>query len=137
MGVYDYHREPQPAGAKTMVSGIPLYERHPEVTPGNPYKAYVGVNADFTADGRMSPRKIFWEDGRTFEIDRIVSVERKASLAAGGAGIRFLSMIRGNAVSLYYEENGLWFVKRRVPLTGSAGGQQDGHLQSQSRLRKV
>lgn len=84
MGVYDYHQErAEEAGI------VPLYEKRLEVTKENPYKAYVGVTADFTADGILTPRSIRWEDGRIYEIDRVQSVQRMASRKAGGAGLRY------------------------------------------------
>lgn len=115
MGVYDYHHD---SGRADRPGVLPLYEKHLEVTPENPYKAYVGVNADFSPEGVMMPRKIIWEDGREFCIDRVLSVQRRASLRAGGAGMRYQCMIQGSPVSLYYEENGLWFVERKVPKSG-------------------
>lgn len=113
MGVYDYHHDSGKSDRPE--EGIPLYEKRSEVTRENPYKAYVKVNADFSADGVMTPRKIVWEDGREYPIDRVTGMERRASLKAGGAGMRYQCVIRGQPVSLYYEENGLWFVERRLP----------------------
>lgn len=110
MGVYDYHQK------RAKESGtIPLYEKRPEVTKGNPYKAYVGVTADFTEYGMLAPRSIRWEDGRVYEIDRVRSMQRMASRKAGGAGLRYECRIQGSFVDLYYEGNGLWFVERKIP----------------------
>ena len=92
-----------------------LYENVQEIEQTNPYKAYVEVIADFSADGRMKPLKIVWENGRTYEVDRILRTDRGASLKAGGAGIRYVCRILGQKVELYYEENGFWFVRRKVP----------------------
>ena len=76
-------------------------------------KKYVGVNADFTPDGQRLPRAILWEDGRKFEIDRILDIKRAASLKAGGVGIRYVCMICGRQRYLFYEGNNLWFVEER------------------------
>ena len=35
-------------------------------------KVYVSVRADFRDDGIMLPREITWEDGRKYEIERVV-----------------------------------------------------------------
>ncbi|SEA21542.1 hypothetical protein SAMN02745687_02168 [Lachnospiraceae bacterium NK3A20] len=110
MGVYDYHQERAEEDDK-----VPLYEKRPEVRKENPYKVYVGVTADFTEDGMLTPKSIRWEDGRVYEIDRVRSVQRMASRKAGGAGLRYECRIQGSSVGLYYEGNGLWFVERKAP----------------------
>ena len=55
------------------------------------------------------------EDGHKYDIDRILRVDRCASLRAGGAGIRYVCRILGQRVELFYEENGFWFVNRKTP----------------------
>lgn len=75
-------------------------------------KAYVGVKAQFMPDGKLLPFCIIWEDGKEFEIDRIVDIRRAASLKAGGAGIRYTVMIGGHQTYLFLEED-RWFVERR------------------------
>ncbi|MDO4650301.1 MAG: hypothetical protein Q4B26_16805 [Eubacteriales bacterium] len=77
-------------------------------------KVYVEVNADFTQDGRLRPKQVVWEDGRTFEIDEIKDARRAASLKAGGAGIRYTCMISGGEHYLFYEENNRWFVEAKI-----------------------
>ena len=69
--------------------------------------------AEFSADGQLKPLWIIWEDGRKFEIDRVLRVERTASRKADGIGLRYTVMIRGHEHNLYYEENYRWFVERR------------------------
>lgn len=118
MGVYDYHdvtaqERLQDARRAALRESRGIRGRHVEVTPDNPYKAYVSVVAQFTSAGEMVPLSITWEDGRTYEIDRVQDVARMASRRAGGAGVRYLCMILGNPVELYYEENGMWFVTRK------------------------
>ena len=67
-------------------------------------KINLQVNADFDLDGNIRPRAITWEDGRVFEIDRILDVRRAASLKAGGLGIRYICRIRGKEVKLFNDE---------------------------------
>ena len=74
-------------------------------------KINLQVNADFDLDGNIRPRSITWEDGRVFEIDRILDVRRAASLKAGGVGIRYTCRIRGKEVQLFNEE-GHWFMEK-------------------------
>ena len=74
-------------------------------------KINLQVNADFDLDGNIRPRAIIWEDGRVFEIDRILDVRRAASLKAGGLGIRYICRIRGKEVKLFNDE-GHWFIEK-------------------------
>ena len=74
-------------------------------------KINLQVNADFDLDGNIRPRTITWEDGRVFEIDRILDVRRAASLKAGGLGIRYICRIRGKEVKLFNDE-GHWFIEK-------------------------
>ncbi len=74
-------------------------------------KIYVDILAEFTHDGMLYPREILWEDGRRFEINKILDVRRAASLKAGGVGTRYLCRIDGRERFLFYESNNLWFVE--------------------------
>ncbi len=74
-------------------------------------KVYVEVAAVFLADGFLFPTEIIWEDGRHFQIDKVKSCVRAASLKAGGAGLRFTCLIAGTEHYLFYEENYRWFVE--------------------------
>ena len=74
-------------------------------------KIYVEVCALFTADGRMFPLAIIWEDGRRYRIDEVRDCRRAASLRAGGTGLRYTCRICGGDHYLYYEENNRWFVE--------------------------
>lgn len=73
-------------------------------------KKYIDVNAVFHADGRIDPKAIIWEDGRKFEIDKILDIRRAASLKAGGCGIRYICMAHGKQVTLFLEED-RWFIE--------------------------
>jgi hypothetical protein len=119
MGVYDYHHDSGKSDRPNL-----LHQNEQESESVNPYKAYVEVVADFSPDGKMVPMRIVWEDGRKYDIDRVLRIDRRASLKAGGAGIRYVCRVMGKQVELYYEENGLWFVTRRTPLySGGRAGE--------------
>lgn len=75
-------------------------------------KVYVEVTARFDIDGRIHPLSIRWENGKTYEIDRVLDVRRAASLKAGGVGIRYLCRILDKERFLFYE-NPKWFVERK------------------------
>lgn len=49
-------------------------------------KVYVDVYAVFSKEGVLMPQSIVWEDGRKYEIDRVIDVRRLASTKAGGVG---------------------------------------------------
>lgn len=74
-------------------------------------KVYVCVTADFTKEGQLLPKSIQWEDGRVFEIQKVLDIRRAASLKAGGVGIRYTCQINGQQKYLFYEDNNLWFVE--------------------------
>ena len=73
-------------------------------------KINLQVNADFDIDGNIRPRAITWEDGRVFEIDRILDARMAPALVAGGLGMRYLCRIRGKVVKLFNDE-GRWFME--------------------------
>jgi hypothetical protein len=53
-----------------------------------------------------------WEDGREFEIDKVLEIERAASIAAGGLGIRYTCMVCGKQTYLYRDDT-IWFMERK------------------------
>ena len=82
----------------------------------NDNKVYVEVNADFKTDGTLYPRSFVWEDGRRYEVDRIIDVRPAASLKAGGAGLRYTVRIRSKETFLFLEEErgfDRWFMERK------------------------
>ncbi len=76
-------------------------------------KVFVGVTAHYDKEGMLRPLSIEWEDGRVFEIDRILDVCRAASLKAGGQGIRYTCQIGGQIRYLFYE-GPAWFVEGKT-----------------------
>lgn len=75
-----------------------------------PSKIYVGVTAYTNPDGKIMPLFITWEDGRSFEVDRITDIRRAAS-AAGGAGMRHTCVFSGREKYLFLEDSGRWFIE--------------------------
>lgn len=84
-------------------------------------KVYVKVNVQIDDDGRMLPRELVWEDGRRYEIDRVVSVRQAASAKVGGQGDRYTVEMQGQRRYLFFERSpeltgpviGKWFVEGR------------------------
>ncbi|MBP2643723.1 MAG: hypothetical protein H6Q67_1610, partial [Firmicutes bacterium] len=69
------------------------------------------VTARHNVDGTIRPLSLKWEDGRIFEIDRLIDVRRAASLKGGGLGIRYTCKIMGKQVYLF-EDEGKWFLEK-------------------------
>ncbi|WP_186843760.1 hypothetical protein [Acetobacterium tundrae] len=76
-------------------------------------KKYVQVIAKFEENGAMIPLQVLWEDGRVFEIDRVLDRRPGVSLKVGGQGIRYICRILSKEVCLYYEEP-RWFVESKA-----------------------
>jgi hypothetical protein len=75
-------------------------------------KVFVSVLAEHDTTGHIKPLSITWEDGRVYEIDRILDIRQAASLKAGGTGIRYTCRICGKETFLFDEE-GRWFVEAK------------------------
>jgi len=55
--------------------------------------------------------KIIWEDGRNFEIDKVMDIRNCASLKSGGVGTRYICRIRNKIVRIFLEDN-RWFLDK-------------------------
>ena len=75
-------------------------------------RAYVRVLVDVDEIGKIRPLKIYWEDGRSFPVDRLLDVRRAASTRAGGQGMRYTCRICGRETCLF-EDEGRWFVEAK------------------------
>lgn len=73
-------------------------------------KKFISVIARFTEDGKVLPLSIEWEDGRSFDIDKIVDIRKAASLKAGGIGTRYTCRILNKERYLYLDEN-RWYIE--------------------------
>ena len=84
-------------------------------------KVYVPVEVQFRSDGVMLPRRITWEDGTNYEIDRVTDIRQAAAMRAGGQGDRYTVLINGKQSYLFFERSpdqtgnniGRWFVERK------------------------
>ncbi len=83
-------------------------------------KVYVEVIASFDVNGEVNPLSLKWEDGRIYEIDKILDVRPTASLKGGGAGTRYLVRINGQERYLFCEGQNVmnrhsfcrWFIEK-------------------------
>lgn len=73
-------------------------------------KRFVEVIAKYDIDGNIRPLTIIFEDGRKFNIDRILDMRQAASLKSGGLGIRYTCIILNKQIYLYYEGPN-WFIE--------------------------
>lgn len=73
-------------------------------------KVFIDVTATFTKDGNLQPLYFVWEDGKRYEIDKILEIRKAASLKAGGRGIRFRCRVMGKEVYIFFED-GKWFME--------------------------
>ena len=80
-------------------------------------RVYVKVIVACDTDGRRRPLAVEGQDGRRFEIDRLLDVRRAASTKAGGQGIRYTVRVLGRETYLFEEEN-RWFVEARQAPSG-------------------
>ncbi len=84
-------------------------------------KVYVAVIASFSEEGNLYPRKLRWEDGREFLVEKVLDVRPAAALKAGGQGYRYTVQINGHSSYLFFERSanisgtnlGRWFVERK------------------------
>lgn len=79
----------------------------------NPMKVAVDVAALCHASGSSSPYLFWWGDGTPYEIDRILGVERAASIQAGIIGLRYTIRVKSRITNLFRDDD-LWFMERRV-----------------------
>lgn len=73
-------------------------------------KVFVDVIVKCTKSGQKIPISVIWEDGRRYEIDRVIDFKRAASMKVGGQGIRFFCRINGKETYLWLEDD-RWFVE--------------------------
>ena len=67
----------------------------------------------YDEDGSVTPLSIQWEDGREYEIDRILDVRKAASTKAGGIGIRYTIKIGRTITYLFFDCFNKWFVEKK------------------------
>ena len=75
-------------------------------------RAYVKVVAEISPEGAVTPLNVEWEDGRRFDVDKLVDVRRAAATKAGGQGMRYTVRICGHETYLF-EDDGRWFVEAK------------------------
>ena len=75
----------------------------------NRKKRYVAVDVHFSAEGRLRPLQIVFDEGRVYAVDQVRDVCRRAA-DVGGVGDRYTCVIQGQERYLWFEK-GRWFVE--------------------------
>lgn len=70
----------------------------------------VDMIAHMTKNGLPIPLTLIWEDGRKFEIEKVLNTQKCASLKGGGMGIRFKVLIEAREKFIWLDEY-VWFVE--------------------------
>lgn len=70
----------------------------------------VTVIAKMKENGNVIPLSIFWEDGRIFEVDKILDIRKKASTKGGGKGLRYTIRIKNQERYIWLDEY-FWFIE--------------------------
>lgn len=70
----------------------------------------ITVIAKMDEKALVIPLKIIWEDGRIFEIDKILDIRKKASTKGGGKGLRYTIKIQNQEKYIWLDEY-YWFIE--------------------------
>ena len=75
-------------------------------------KVYVDVILRQDKSGATRPLRIIGENGRVYEVERLLYKCRAASMKVGGCGMRYTVQICGRETYVF-EEDGRWFVEAK------------------------
>ena len=76
-------------------------------------RRYIDVICLNDQEGNLKPLYIIWDDGNKIPITKITNICPRASLKAGGSGLRYTCDFgRGNIRHLYLDR-GKWFVEMK------------------------
>ena len=73
-------------------------------------KVFLHVNCAFDPDGGVRPVDFLWEDGRRYEVDRILDRRRAVSFKTGGQGICYTCRVLGRTLRLF-REGDKWYLE--------------------------
>lgn len=75
-------------------------------------KVNVAVLVSVSPDRTKTPLSLTFEDGKTYQIDRVCGRRRAAASKVGGTGIRYSIIVRGQQTYLFEDED-QWFVEAK------------------------
>lgn len=64
-------------------------------------------------EGNISPISVTWEDGRCYNIDKVIDVRRACAKKVGGTAMRYTVLIAGKQTYIFIDD-GKWFVESKV-----------------------
>ena len=70
----------------------------------------VSVIARMDISGKVTPLFLIWENGKIYEIDKVLDIRKKASTKGGGMGLRYLCKFGNHERYLWLDEY-IWFVE--------------------------
>lgn len=76
-------------------------------------KVFVDMIVIQYKSGSLKPLYLVWEDGRKYQIDKVLDIRKAASLKAGGRGIRYTCRIQGQIKNLFLEDD-RWFIEKDI-----------------------
>ncbi len=76
-------------------------------------KVYVSVVAEIDEEGNKRPLSVKWENGRVYEIDKVLDVRRAFAVKVGGTAVRYTISVCGK-VTYIFEDEGKWFAESRM-----------------------
>lgn len=76
-------------------------------------KVFVEVMLKVSPEGEIRPLTITFENGKTYEIDRLRQKCRAHATKVGGTGMRY-TVIICNRETFLFEDDGRWFVEAKV-----------------------
>ncbi len=81
------------------------------------YKRYINVLAYFNKEGHMVPRAIIWDDGISYEVDKVLQIKQQVHSELGGNGTSYLCKIGGYERTLFFERGPInrWFIESKKP----------------------
>ena len=78
----------------------------------NNFKNMVDVLCVHYKSGHIKPLQVIWNDGRRFEVDKVISLDKHASVKSGGVGLRYTCRIHGQIRYLYLQDDNSWFIEK-------------------------
>ena len=74
----------------------------------------ISVICKLDKNGKVTPLNIIWENPdeteSIFEIDKVIAIDKKASLKGGGMGLRYTLKIKGQ-VKYIWLDGYFWFIE--------------------------
>ncbi len=74
-------------------------------------RKYIDVICLNDKGGNLKPLYIIWDDYKRIPILRVKEIKPKASLKAGGSGLRYTCIFKTNKIRHLYYDRGKWYVE--------------------------